>query len=134
MNLWNLLRIQRRRKPRQGRVSDPQYLTFIAQQPCIVTGARDVTIHHLRKWGSPKDDRRTVPLVAELHMRTHEFPGQLCVERGKRVFEAFWGVDLEREIERLNALYLATRDNRDTSGLTGRSPDLVETRTVEPVG
>ena len=133
MNLWNLLRIQRRRKPRQGRVVDKEYLGFIAQQPCIVTGDRGVTIHHVRRWGSPKDDRRTVPLVAELHMRTHEFPGQLCVERGKRIFEAFWGVDLEREIERLNALYLATRDNRDTSGLTGRSPGLIETRTVEPV-
>jgi hypothetical protein len=41
MNLWSLLRIQRRRKPRQGRVVDKEYLGFIAQQPCI--GGRGTT-------------------------------------------------------------------------------------------
>lgn len=114
----------RRAKPRRGRVRDPHYLEFIAQQPCIVTGERPVTVHHVRRFGEPKDDTRTVPLVARLHMLTHETPSRHwfdvervetwnapvlgigpCVERGKEVFQAYWNVDLEAEILRLRLLY-----------------------------
>lgn len=94
-----------RSKPRRGRVHDPRYLAFVAAQPCIVTGQSPVTVHHVRRFGSPKDDYRTVPIVAPLHMLTNETPGLPCVERGKRRFEETWGVSLEAEIRRLNALY-----------------------------
>lgn len=99
----------KRAKLRRGRVSDPAYREWILRQPCIVTGRRDVTGHHVRRFGSPKDDRRMVPLVAQLHMRGCELPGIPCVERGKRVFEAAHGVDLEAEIVRLNALWEAQK-------------------------
>lgn len=97
--------IKRRSKPRRGRVVDKAYLDFIASQPCMVTGQRPVTVHHVRQLGSPKNDRHTVPLIARLHMLVAETPGQPCVERGKKIFQSFHGVDLETEIVRLNELY-----------------------------
>lgn len=97
--------IKRRSRPRRGRVVDKAYLAWMATQPCMVTGEMPVTIHHVRRFGSPKDDHRTVPLVARLHMLTHEVPGQPCVERGKKVFEAFYNVDLEAAIVVYLTLY-----------------------------
>jgi len=104
-------------RKRVGR--DPAYRNWILLQPCIVMKVwkelvnqklRFVTGHHVKRGpGAPKEDRRMVPLMDFLHMRTHEIPGQPCVERGKKVFEEFWGVDLEREIGRLNAEYEAQR-------------------------
>lgn len=85
--------------------SDRAYLAFIASQPCVVTGERPVTVHHVRSFGSHRDDRRTIPLVARLHMRTHEQPGYPCIERGKQVFERHWGINIETEIRRLRALW-----------------------------
>jgi hypothetical protein len=100
----------KRAKPRRGSVKDPAYREWILAQPCIVTGRLDVTGHHVRRFGSLKDDRRMVPLVAELHMLTHEVTKHApCVERGKAVFEQHWKVDLEAEIERLRAKYLNTK-------------------------
>ncbi len=84
---------------------DKAYRAWIASQPCMITGERPVTVHHIRFCGSPRDDRRTVPLVASLHMRTHETPGKPCVERGKKVFEQFWKVDLEQAIIAYNTWY-----------------------------
>lgn len=71
----------------------------------MVSGEMPVTVHHVRRFGSQKDDRRTVPLVARLHMLTCETPGQPCVERGKKVFEKFWNIDLEERIMWYNKLY-----------------------------
>ena len=91
--------------PRRGRVVDTAYLAWVASQPCIVTGLYHVTVHHVRRFGEPKNDHRTVPLVARLHMLTHEEPDRPCVERGKAIFERHWGVNLEGEITRLRTLY-----------------------------
>lgn len=93
------------RSKRSKGPKDPKYLEWIASLPCLVSGKRPVTVHHVRFFGSPRDDRRTVPLVASLHMRTNETPGLPCVERGKKIFEAFWKVDLEDAIRIYNRLY-----------------------------
>jgi hypothetical protein len=71
----------------------------MASQPCCVTGeTKNVTVHHVRRYGSLRDDNRTIPLVARLHMRTHEKPGQPSIERGKEIFEQRWCVDIEEEV------------------------------------
>lgn len=93
----------RRSKLRKGRVVDKAFLAFVASQPCLVSGRRPATVHHVRQYGSPKNDRRTVPLLAEFHM--HDF-GPTSVERlGKAEFERVHGVDLEGAILRLNKEY-----------------------------
>lgn len=114
---------------RTKKYQDEPYRQWILLQPCIVSGllgagtgyatpfgfrrSRNillpyswfVTGHHVRFCGGPRVDRRMVPLVDFLHMRGHEVSGQPCVERGKKIFEEFWHVDLEAEILRLNKKY-----------------------------
>ena len=116
---------------RTKRYKDKDFLAWAELQPCMITGkmgagytcitspvrngsftftapARhwQITLHHVKRCpGGTREDRRVVPLVDYLHMLTHEIPGQPCVERGKQVFEEFWGVDLEKEILRLNREY-----------------------------
>lgn len=93
--------------PRRGRIRDKAYLEFIASLPCLVSGRRPVTVHHVRRFGEQKSDRRTVPLLAEFHM--HAF-GPYSIERmGKPAFEQMFGVDLEAAICRYNAEYEARR-------------------------
>ena len=98
------------RSARSKGPKDKKYRAWIASQPCMITGESPVTVHHVRFCGSPRDDRRTVPLVARLHMRTHERPGEPCVERGKKIFEAFWGGSLETAIMKYNAMYEFEQD------------------------
>jgi len=103
---------------------DRKYLAFVASQPCCVTGEWPVTVHHVRFCGSPRDDRRTIPLVARLHMRTHETPGEPCVERGKKIFEQRWGVNLEAEIQKLNWAYEQKNTPRPKAGGTEKARKL----------
>jgi hypothetical protein len=85
---------------------DPDFLDWMATQPCCVTGEWDATTHHVRFCGSPKNDRRTIRLVARLHMRTHEKPGQPCIERiGKAAFEKRYGISIEAEIAKCHERY-----------------------------
>lgn len=101
--------IKRRRpgKPRKGRVTDKSYLAWIHTQPCLVSGRLGVTAHHVRFCGSPKNDRRTVPLMAEYHLIGY---GPTSVEAlGKGKFQKLHGVDLEAAIVRYNQLYEAQR-------------------------
>lgn len=75
-------------------------------QRCAVHGygrCRDFTVHHVRFCGSPKDDRRTLGLCAELHL--HDL-GEFCIERlHKERFEAHHGISIEAEIQRYNEDY-----------------------------
>jgi len=94
---------RKRSRARRGRVRDKAYLGWMAAQFCLVSGRRGVTVHHVRRHGEPKNDRRTVPLMAEFHM--YEF-GRYSVERlGKERFEEYHGVDLEAAIVKYNARY-----------------------------
>jgi hypothetical protein len=61
-----------------------------------------ISIHHVRKYGSPKDDRRILPLCASGHL--HDC-GPHSIERGKRQFEAWWGLDIEDSASRLWEVY-----------------------------
>lgn len=104
-------RIKRfRTKPRRGRVRDKEFLAFMATLPCLVTNEVPATTHHVRFMGSPKDDRRTIRLVARLHLLTCETPGAPCIERiGKEAFEKRYGIDIESAIVDYNRRYEAER-------------------------
>lgn len=95
-----------RAKARRGRVHDKQFLAWMATLPCLVTGEFPATTHHYRFFGSPKNDRRTIRLVARLHMLTNENPGIPCIERiGKQAFEKMYQIDIEAAIADYNRQY-----------------------------
>ena len=95
---------------RRGRVADKDYLAWIALLPCLVSGKR-ATVHHVRRYGEPKNDRRTVPLAPEYH-QIQAGPHTSIEALGKKKFEARYGIDLEATIVRLNALYERERNER----------------------
>ncbi len=93
---------RKRSVARRGRLVDKAYLSWCSTQPCLVSGRFGVTVHHVRNF-SPKDDRRTVPLMAEFHLYQH---GPMSIEAlGRKEFERRFEIDLEAEIIRLNSLY-----------------------------
>ncbi len=82
---------------------DKKYLAWLHTQPCLVSNRSPVTVHHVRRFGEPKDDLRTVPLIAEYHL--HE-AGMWSVERiGKARFEAHFRVNFEQAIREYNQRY-----------------------------
>ncbi len=94
---------RRRAKPRKGRIADTKFLAWCATQPCIVSGRFGVTLHHVRRFGEQKQDRRVVPLMAQFHLIQH---GETSIEAlGKTAFERRFEVDLEAEILRLNRIF-----------------------------
>lgn len=107
---------KRRSKPRRGRVHDPDFVAFVAATGiCIVkllapeieswTGYScrgRLTIHHVREYGSPKDDRKIL-LLCEGHHQ-HDF-GEYCIERGKKRFEQTFGIDIQKQIATYNEDY-----------------------------
>lgn len=102
-SLLKRTRIRRRRtKLRRGRVVDPAYKAWIAEQGCMISG-RPATLHHVRRFGEPKNDHRIVPLAPEYHFLSH---GPQSVEAlGKRMFERRHGVNLEAKIKEYNRRY-----------------------------
>lgn len=84
---------------------DTARLDWAAESPCQVTGEYPATTHHVRSYGSPKDDSRIMRLVARLHMKTAALPGVPCVEDGKRVFEEFHGVEIKVLVRELRERY-----------------------------
>lgn len=97
---------RRRSKPRRGRVVDTARLAWMATQPCLISGEMDATTHHVREYGSPKDDTRTIRLAWRYHL--HGFSGKpnLSIEHlGKKKFEAAHGIVIEDEIAKYNRRY-----------------------------
>jgi hypothetical protein len=93
----------RRRGNRRGRIIDRPYLRWCSKQPCCITGEYPATTHHVREFGSPKNDRRVIRLVARLHF--HD-AGMLSIERLAKVdFEMTHSVSIEAEIQKLRKLW-----------------------------
>lgn len=93
---------KKRKGVRRGRIVDQAYLAWMGQQYPLV-GSGPVTLHHVNLYGSPKNDRRVVPLPAEFHL--YEF-GMECIERlGKAKFQERFGIDLEAAILDYNERY-----------------------------
>ena len=93
----------RRSKPRRGRIVDTKYLAWMAAQPCLISGRR-ATVHHVRFCGSPKDDRRTLPLAPEYHM-IQQGPRTSIEALGKAKFERRYKVNIEAAIVAYNTRY-----------------------------
>jgi uncharacterized CHY-type Zn-finger protein len=102
------VRKKRKGPPRRGRVVDKDYLAWIAQQLCIAywppfTCHGRITVHHVRRFGEQKHDRRTIPLCEAHHL--HDY-GPYSIERlGKEEFEAQHGIDIEAAIQEYNRQY-----------------------------
>lgn len=111
----------RRGPARRGRVVDKAFMAWMhANFGCLVDirchdrltnidmdcrGAR--TLHHIRDCGSPKNDRRSIMLCQAHH---HIHWGHKSIEfLGKKRWQEFWGIDIESEITRYNALYEAEK-------------------------
>lgn len=93
----------KRDKPRNGRLVDQDYMAWLHTQPGVVTGGKCYSVHHVRAYGSMKDDRRALPLEFGYH--TYQ-EGPNAIERlGKTKWQEWAGVDIEEEISRLNRLY-----------------------------
>ena len=105
---------KKRSKPRRGRIADRKRLEWAAERPCQVTGEFPATTHHVRSFGSPKDDTRIIRLAPRLHMKTAAVPGTPCIEDGKELFEKFHGVNINRMVE----------DLRDEYGSLAQAPRL----------
>lgn len=93
----------KRSKPRRGRLVDLEYLSWMHLQPCLVSGKWPVTAHHVRRYGEPKNDRRTIPLMLEYHL--HDFGPESIERLGKAAFERRHGVNIEAAIKEYNRQY-----------------------------
>lgn len=98
----------KRSKPRRGRLVDLDYLAWMSLQPCLVSNVEGeepghVTIHHVRQYGSPRNDRRTIPLLAKYHL--HDFGPESIERLGKAEFERRHGVNIEAAIKEYNRQY-----------------------------
>lgn len=71
----------------------PEYVKWLHDQPCCVTGQSGVIAHHLTRLRPmeriTRNDRYMVPLIPELHTLTPH-----CVHAGVTKFEARYNVDL----------------------------------------
>ena len=98
----------KRRGVRRGRLVDPRYLAWCATQPCCISGELPATTHHVREFGSPKNDHRVIRLAERFHL--HD-AGMLSIERlSKPDFERVHSLRIETEIQKLRALWLAERE------------------------
>lgn len=62
-----------------------------------------LTIHHVREFGSPKNDRETIPLCRDHHL--HDF-SMFAIERlGKAKFEQYTGLSIQALIVYYNGAY-----------------------------
>jgi hypothetical protein len=99
--------LSRRTTPRRGRVIDPEYMDWARRQGCILRDKHRcrgaITFHHVRHFGSPKDDTHGLPLCAAAHL--YDLGGHSIERMGKTLWQAHWCVDIEREIARLRAEY-----------------------------
>ncbi len=94
---------RKRATPRRGRVVDKAYLEWASTQPCCITGKYPATSHHVRFFGSQKNDQRIVRLIPELHI--HEC-GMFSIERvGTAAFQDLYGISIEDEIRKLRERY-----------------------------
>lgn len=89
---------------------DPGFLEFMDGRPCILAGKHVchpwLTTHHVRSFGSPKDDTRVLRLCAAGHL--HDFGAQSIERLGKYGFETVWGIVIEDEIKRNQEDYAQT--------------------------
>ena len=113
-----------RTKPRRGRVVDADYMEWVRlNHLCLLWDRTDTqcsglrTLHHVRRHGEPKNDRRVVLLCQAHHL--YDF-GPDAIERlGKKRWQDKFHIDLEFEIERSNRDYRELQCYRYWRGISG---------------
>lgn len=97
-------------KPKAGAAptaEEKRHMERVAGLPCLVSGQRPVTLHHVtgyadRKGRFARSHRLVVPLAPEYHLIQHDPHQTMSVEAlGHRGFYQEWGIDLLAEAERL---------------------------------
>ena len=77
-----------------------EYLAFIREQPCVVSGKRPADPHHTRAGGvgTKCSDHLTVPLYRELHSECHQI--------GHKTFQKKHGIDfIECQLDLMRKYY-----------------------------
>ena len=99
--------IRRRSKPRRGGLVDEAFRERVRSTGCVIVShgttaaAREhvcdtgPTIHHVRRFGSPKDDHLILPICESGHLHG---AGPHSIERGKAQWERWWGIDIEEAV------------------------------------
>lgn len=84
-----------------------RHMTRVAGLPCLVSGRRPVTLHHVTGYAHKmgrfsRSHKLVVPLAPEYHLIQHDPKQLMSVEAlGHRGFYQEWGIDLLAEAERL---------------------------------
>tara|TARA_B100000678_G_C18180561_1_gene490998 strand:+ start:1085 stop:1417 length:333 start_codon:yes stop_codon:yes gene_type:complete len=92
---------------RKATAEERRHMDFVATQPCLVSGQRGVTLHHVTGYADrmgrfSRSHRLVVPLAPEYHLIQHDKHQTLSVEAlGHRGFHQEWGIDLLAEAMRL---------------------------------
>jgi hypothetical protein len=94
-----------RAKPRPRKTAEEcRHFVRVAQLPCLVSGERPVTIHHVTSsihgGRIARSHRRIVPLAARYHLIQHG-PRESVEALGHGGFFEAYGIDLLREADRL---------------------------------
>jgi len=95
-----------RRKPKRAKTPEERaHMDRVAQLPCLVSGKRPVTLHHVTGYSDrmgrfSRSHNLIVPLAAEYHLIQHG-PKTSVEALGHRGFFAAYGIDLLAEAERL---------------------------------
>lgn len=94
----------------RARVIDRPFMEFARSCGCVlrrVAGHKclgPMTFHHVRSYGSVKDDTCGFGLCAWGHL--HTYNSKSSIEAlGKQKFEQHWGISIEQEIQRLRKEY-----------------------------
>lgn len=100
---------KRRSKPRRGRVIDKDRMEWLHTLPCTLAGhslhvcGGWITVHHVRRYGEPKDDTRGIPLCQAAHL--YDFGADAIERIGKVKFEQTFGLDLEAQVKQYQERY-----------------------------
>lgn len=86
---------------------EKRHMEWVAEQPCLVSGKRPVTLHHVTGYADrmgrfSRSHRLVVPLAPEYHLIQHG-PKMSVEALGHRGFFQEWGIDLLAEARRLEA-------------------------------
>lgn len=93
--------------------AERRHMQWVAEQPCLVSGERGVTLHHVTGYADrmgrfSRSHRLIVPLRPEYHLIQHDPHQTLSVEAlGHRGFYREHGIDLLAEARKLEARSVA---------------------------
>lgn len=83
--------------PKPVIVRDPQFLDWIRQRRCVITGRHGVDACHVRNRRMYGDAANVVPMVRAVHQEQHR--------SGVKSFQVKHSIDLQAEADRLWAAY-----------------------------